>query len=187
MSLGEQTRQLDEPQRVTGAHLDQTVPDALRKLVCRGLIEEQPGRVTRKPFETKARGRRLVDKQATLIVPHACKQSDSLAVEPAADETEHLLRRDVGPLRIVDDDNQRSRHARPGEQSKRCGADRKNASLDRRAQLHDAAEQLRLASLELVELVTKRPEDRLQGRERNGLLGLYPHDADDMPATLPEV
>ncbi len=118
--------------------------------------------------EVHAHERAIVE-QRRRTCAHADEERDPL-VEPASDEAEHLLRCDVGPVRVVHDLDERLIARR--EQAQHGRTDCKGRRAHTGAELENAVQQRRLTAFELVQPVSQRPQERLQRREGNGALRL---------------
>ncbi len=105
-------------------------------------------------------------------------------LQPPSDEAQHLLRRHVGPVCVVDDRDDcvfvgRDREQRQG----RCSdGERRRAELW--AEIEHASQEPGLTGLELVETVSKRPEQTLERREGDGALSLDTRGAHDPPGWI---
>jgi hypothetical protein len=105
-------------------------------------------------------------------------------IQPTADEGERLLRGDIGPVGVIHDRDDRALSRRDREETERRGADRERRRTSGRAELEDSLERGRLPKVELVEDAAQRPEQPLEGRERNLLLGLDTGGAQRPPTRI---
>ena len=180
--LGHQRRKLEQPERVSGADLQEPVGDPAVELVRKRALEQLARRSDREPLEPQLRKRPLLREQARLALADAGEKGDGLVLDPSADEAEHLLRAEVCPLCVVDthDDGPPVGCHREERQDRRTDGER--ARLQRRPQLEDAAQQSGRALVESADFMAQRPEQRLQGRVADGAFGLDTRRLENLPA-----
>ena len=177
LARGQRRRQVPQGERIAGGRGGQLAGDLGGYLGARLAGEQLPGVVRAQPLQLEhldARRRELRHRR-----PHGEHHRDPLGAQPARGEHQRLRRRRVQPVGIVDqaDDGQLGRGRR--EQPERGGPDRQ--PVGRRSGRHRqrVLERLTLGLGQVGGQRQHRPEQLVERREGEPMLGLHPAHLQD--------
>jgi hypothetical protein len=173
---GQETRQLDEAERVAAGGTDQPFGDVGRDGIACDVFEQPAGGVRveapeRDHVEAGAEGRRVV-------VTDRHEDGNRVHREPTGRERQGSDRGGVDPLGIVEHDEQWAALGDEGEQTERCRTDREAIGSRRRGPQR-GAECGRLVLGQIVETGEDRTTELGQARVLELDLGFDPHGLHD--------